>query len=157
MAKKMTYIQAETATDFSTAKALIIAYSKSLGLDLTFQDFQKELKTLDKTYNGPKGALIIAEVDGQPAGVVAVHEFSEGIAELKRLYVDPEFRHLGLGAQLAARIITKATDLGYRSIRLDTLPTMKGAQKLYKALGFRQIDAYRFNPVSGTLYLEKTL
>lgn len=157
MTKQITYIQATTASEFETAKRLILTFTQTLNLDLAFQNFQEEITSLDTRYNGPKGALLIAEVDGQPAGVVAVHEFSTGVAELKRLYVDPNFRHLGLGDQLVERIIAIATDKGYRSIRLDTLPTMTGAQKIYRALGFHVIDAYRYNPVAGTLFLEKTL
>lgn len=157
MTKQITYIQATTASEFETAKRLILAFTQTLNLDLAFQNFQEEITSLDTRYNGPKGALLIAEVDGQPAGVVAVHEFSTGVAELKRLYVDPNFRHFGLGAELVERIIAVATDKGYQRIRLDTLPTMTGAQKIYQALGFHAIDAYRYNPVEGTLFLEKTL
>ncbi|ANZ61338.1 acetyltransferase [Secundilactobacillus paracollinoides] len=157
MTKQITYIQARTATEFEIAKKLTLAYSKTLNLDLSFQNFQEEIASLDTRYNGPKGALLIAEIDGQPAGVVAVHEFSEGVAELKRLYVDPNFRQFGLGAELVERIIAIATDKGYQRIRLDTLPTMTGAQKIYRALGFHAIEAYRYNPVVGTLFLEKTL
>jgi ribosomal protein S18 acetylase RimI-like enzyme len=152
--QQVDYKHASTAMDFEAAKNVFIEYSKSLGFDLSFQDFADELNDLDTRYNKPKGDLILAYVDSQLAGAVAVHEFEPGIAEMKRLYVRDNFRKLGIGQELVARIIASAEDLGYKAIRLDTLKSMKGALKIYHAAGFKPIDPYRFNPLDGAEYLE---
>lgn len=152
--QQVDYKHASTATDFEAAKNVFIEYSKSLGFDLSFQDFSDELNDLDTRYNKPKGDLILAYVDSQLAGAVAVHEFEPEIAEMKRLYVRDDFRKLGIGQELVARIIASAEDLGYKAIRLDTLKSMKGALKIYHAAGFKPIDPYRFNPLDGVEYLE---
>ena len=93
-------------------------------------------------------------MNDQLAGVVAVHEFEPGIAEMKRLYVRDDFRKLGIGQELVARILASAERLGYQAIRLDTLKSMTGALKIYHAAGFKPIDPYRFNPLDGAEYLE---
>lgn len=148
------YRHANTAEEFAAAKKIFLEYSKSLGFDLSFQDFSDELNDLATRYNRPKGDLILAYVDSQLAGTVAVHEFEPGIAEMKRLYVRDDFRKLGIGQELVARIVASAKDLGYNAIRLDTLKSMKGALKIYHAAGFKAIDPYRFNPLDGAEYLE---
>ncbi|GAA3611492.1 GNAT family N-acetyltransferase [Secundilactobacillus similis] len=151
---QVTYQLATEPETFATAKQLILDYSASLELDLSFQHFDDELKRLAIEYAAPHGALILARVDGKPAGVIAVHQFADSIAEMKRLYVNPAYRQLGIGHQLVMRLLKVAKQLGYQAIRLDTLPTMKGAQKLYASVGFKPIEAYRFNPVAGTVFLE---
>lgn len=151
---QVTYQVATQPETFATAKQLILDYSASLGLDLGFQHFETELAQLAVEYAAPHGALILATVEGKPAGVIAVHQFEPQIAEMKRLYVKPEYRQFGIGRQLVTRLLQTAKQLGYRAIRLDTLPTMTGAQKLYAAVGFKPIKAYRYNPVAGTRFLE---
>lgn len=151
---QLEYRHAHSAADFAAAKNIFLEYSKSLGFDLSFQDFSDELNDLGTRYNKPNGDLILAYVDDQLAGVVGVHEFEPGIAEMKRLYVRDKFREFGIGQELVARILVSAENLGYQSIRLDTLKSMKGALKIYRAAGFKDIDAYRFNPLDGAEYLE---
>lgn len=148
------YRHANSADEFKAAKNIFIEYSKSLGFDLSFQDFSDELNQLDTRYHQPKGDLILAYVDSRLAGAVAVHEFEPGIAEMKRLYVRDDFRKLGIGQELVARIVASAKDLGYNAIRLDTLKSMMGALRIYHAAGFKNIDPYRFNPLDGAEYLE---
>ncbi|GEP73624.1 N-acetyltransferase GCN5 [Lentilactobacillus rapi DSM 19907 = JCM 15042] len=154
---QIAYKHATTKADFEAAKQLLIEYANSLGFDLKFQDFATELNELATRYNQPRGDLIMAYVDGELAGAVAVHEFEPGIAEMKRLYVRNGFRQLGIGRELVARILVSAKELGYRSIRLDTLKEMQGALKIYRAAGFKTIDSYRFNPLDGAEYLELQL
>jgi ribosomal protein S18 acetylase RimI-like enzyme len=97
--------------------------------------------------------------DGHLVGTVALRALdpARGICEMKRLYVAPEGRGQGLGRRLAERALTEARNLGYRAIRLDTLPSMREAQTLYAALGFRDIASYNGNPIAGTRFLEKVL
>lgn len=153
----ITYAFATTPTQFQTARTLILHYAQWLNLDLTFQDFDHELAHLTTEYAAPTGAMLLAYVDGQPAGVVGVHQFDDRIGEMKRLFVDTPYRHLGIGHQLVSRILRQAAQLHYDSVRLDTLPTMIGPQKLYASLGFKPIAPYRYNPVADALFLEYTV
>ena len=140
--------------DFSL---LLQEYAASLSFDLGFQGFARELEGLPAPYAPPGGARLLAYVDDEPGGCVAVRGFAVRVAELKRLYVRPAFRGLGLGRRLSGQAVTVARELGYARIRLDTTPEMAAAQALYRSLGFREIGAYRPNPVPGTRYFELEL
>ena len=133
---------------------LFIEYAKSLDIDLSFQSFEEELKLLPGKYGPPSGALFLATVDGNAAGCVALHSISEDICEMKRLYVRDQFRGMGIGNVLIEMIVSKAKELNYSMMRLDTLPFMKNAQALYERYGFYDIDPYVYNPVAGTRYME---
>ena len=143
--------------DVARARALFEAYAASLSVDLSFQNFAHELATLPGDYSPPAGRLLLASAGTQAIGVVAVRPLTQDICEMKRLYVTDEARGTGLGQQLVERAITEARAIGYTAMRLDTLPTMTSAIRLYRALGFREIAPYRDNPVAGTLYLEMAL
>jgi putative acetyltransferase len=140
-------------TDVGLVRVLLREYGDALGLDLAFQDFERELAELPGDYV----RLLVARVDGEPAGCVGVRPLGSGACELKRFYVRPAFRGRGVGRVLAEAAIAAARDLGYERMRLDTLPSMGEATALYEALGFRDIEPYRFNPVPGARYLEVTL
>jgi ribosomal protein S18 acetylase RimI-like enzyme len=161
-------VPAQTAEDFATARTLFRAYAESLGIDLTFQSFESELRNLPSQYGSPHGALLLAYgIDPKIAlGCVAVrplvdkgHHAAEpqsevkSCCEMKRLYVSPEARGMGLGKALVDAIIQRAKGLGYREMRLDTLPSMAGAQQLYTRAGFVEIQAYYETPLEGTLFL----
>ena len=139
--------------DLDVIRSLLLEYAASLGVDLGFQNFDQELATLPGDYAPPKGRLLLALNDGQPAGCVALRAIDETTCEMKRLYVKPQFRGLGLGTSLAERVIHEALKVGYRKMLLDTLPTMTQARKLYAQLGFQETHPYRFNPVQGTTYM----
>src|SRR3954466_15400631 len=146
--------QAKTAEQISLARTLFQEYGASLGFSLCFQNFDKELAGLPGDYAPPKGRLLIAYVEGEAAGCVALHEFEAGISEMKRLYVRPAFRGKRVGLALANGIIAAAREIGYESMRLDTVPSeMADAVKIYGRLGFKQIAPYRANPQAGTLYM----
>lgn len=146
----------------ATAALLMREYASFLGADLTFQGFEEELAELPGKYAPPDGALFIASVSqaegGQePAGCVALRNLGDGICEMKRLFVRPEYRGYGLGRLLSERIIGTARELGYRRIRLDTLDRLGEAVALYRGLGFVPIPAYCVNPLPGALFWEKVL
>lgn len=138
-------------------KQLFVAYAQSLEIDLAFQNFEKELKSLLGKYGPPDGVFILALVDGKGVGCIALRKISEGICEMKRLYVSDDYRKLGIGKKLITMVIEKALKLNYHYIRLDTLPTMKKAQDLYISLGFYDIDPYAYNPIKGTRFMEMKL
>ncbi|MEM7291801.1 MAG: GNAT family N-acetyltransferase [Pseudomonadota bacterium] len=138
-------------------RALFQEYAESLGVDLSFQNFDAELAELPKGYEPPEGALVIALFEGEVAGCVAMRRCAAGVAEMKRLYIRQAYRGHGIGRALAQAVIAKARDADYATIRLDTLPSMESARALYKVLGFKEIEAYRYNPIEGTAYLELDL
>ena len=148
---------ATTDQEFEDGRNLFQQYAESLDLDLGFQDFSNELKTIDKQYNKPKGALLLAYKNSIPVGCVGIREFDKDAAELKRMHVKTEYRKYKIGMKLLELIIEIAKELNYKSIRLDTLPTMTIAQNLYRSFGFSEIPPYRFNPFNGTVFMEKKL
>jgi ribosomal protein S18 acetylase RimI-like enzyme len=141
------------ADDLTIVHELITEYANSLGVDLSFQDLDHELSTLDSFYE----LTLLVRDDDRIAGCVALRRINNEICEMKRLYVRPAFRGINFGRQLAERIIDGARARGYKRMRLDTLPTMSAAIPLYRALGFVEIEPYRFNPVPGTRFMELTL
>jgi ribosomal protein S18 acetylase RimI-like enzyme len=148
-----------SAEEIATAAALFRAYAEALGIDLSFQDFEGELASLPGKYARPKGELLLARGNGgEPLGCVAMRPMSEdGCCEMKRLYVAPAARGLGLGLALVEAIITAAHRAGYREMRLDTLPTMATALSLYERQGFVRIAPYYDTPVVGTVFMAKQL
>jgi ribosomal protein S18 acetylase RimI-like enzyme len=147
-------IRAETSPHIESIRALFREYEAFLRVDLSFQDFENELSGLPGKYAPPRGDLLLAVVNHEPAGCVGVRELSGDICEMKRLYVRPAFKNMGLGRQLAREIIEVAADLGYLRMRLDTLETLENAMRLYLSLGFKKIDPYYHNPLKGVVYLE---
>jgi len=153
----VTYRIADTDEDFETGKELFKAYARSLNVDLSFQNFSKELDTLNQQYHQPSGGLLLAFCDELPAGCAGVRRLDENVAELKRMYVREEYQGLKIGVALLQRAIDLAKTLGYKNLRLDTLANMTKAQQLYYSFGFYEIQPYRYNPLLGTIYMEKDL
>lgn len=149
--------QARTPEDLQTIRELFAEYAASLGIDLGFQDFASELKTLPGAYGPPAGRLLLGETGSEFAGCVGLRPWALGVCEMKRLYVRPAFRGQRLGEALVEAVVAEARQLRYTRMRLDTLPTMRDAQGLYRRLGFRDIPAYRYNPVPGSVFLELEL
>lgn len=153
----LTYQIAKSADNFNDARELFTRYSKSLNIDLSFQNFAQELSLLETQYNKPSGALLLCYDGGIAIACVACRLLEPGTGELKRMYVNPDYRGRRIGEELLIRILDIARDLGYEKVRLDTLPTMHAAIKLYRSFHFYEIDPYRFNPVKGTVYMECVL
>jgi ribosomal protein S18 acetylase RimI-like enzyme len=142
----------ESLGDLADVRTLFLEYAHSIGVDLSFQNFDEELASLPGDYD----PILVAHWDGELAGCVAMHPFGD-VCEMKRLYVRPQFRAHKIGRALALRIIDEARTRDYRAMRLDTLPTMQGAMRLYESLGFVDIEPYRYNPIEGTRFLERKL
>src|SRR5688572_1921779 len=143
--------------DLPPIREMLEEYATWLGVDLSFQHFAEEIERLPGDYARPAGALLIARSEGRPVGMVALRAAGEHRGEIKRLYVRPEARGLCLGRRLAERVIDEARARGYAEIILDTLPVMQDAQRLYVALGFRDIPPYYPSPIRGTRYMALSL
>ncbi len=143
--------------DMVVLRALFLEYQGWLGVDLCFQGFEEELATLPGNYAPPAGGVWLAHVDGALAGCVGLRPHGGGACEMKRLWVRPGFRGLGLGRRLAETGIAAARRAGYRTLCLDTLGFMDEARALYQTLGFHEIPAYYDNPLEDVRYLELDL
>ena len=155
-----TITQAHTAEDLSSIKTLFQAYAIGLGLDISFQNFEHELANLPGKYAPPSGALLLARSTstGEAIGCAGLRPLQpEGTCEMKRLYVSPEGRGTGVGKALAEAVISGAKRLGYGRIVLDTLGSMVTPLKLYRELGFRDIEPYYHNPLGDVIFLELAL
>jgi len=153
----MDIVQATSPAQIAIVRELIAEYAASLGFDLGFQDFARELAGLPGDYAAPEGRMLLA-VDGPAtAGCVALRKLEHGVCEMKRLYVRPAFWGRGIGRALAAAVIAEARRIGYSHMRLDTVPAMTEAITLYRGLGFTPIEPYRHNPIPGTLFMELDL
>lgn len=151
-------ISAETPDQIEEIRRLFREYEKWLGLDLCFQNFERELAGLPGKYATPTGRLFLILVENKPAGCVALRKFDEEVCEMKRLFVRDRFRGLGLGKLLIERLIEDARAIGYKKIRLDTLPEkMPSAVALYKMYDFQPVEAYYKNSYGETLFMEKNL
>ena len=146
---------AESKDDFCKAKAIILAYADFLNADLSFQNFDSEMKSLDRMY-GPthNGCMLLAELSGDIVGTVGLRFLSEGVAEMKRMFVLPDFQGQGIGNTLMLSFIEKARELGYTSIKLDTIPELDKAIELYKKHRFTLTDPYCYNPHSQVQFYE---
>lgn len=151
-------IYAEAPARIEDARKIFREYEQWLGLDLCFQNFEEEMRSLPGKYAPPDGRLILAYKDGELAGGIALRKIEEGICEMKRLYLRENARSGGIGRELIEKLIEEARKIGYKKMRLDTFPPKMGkAVELYRSHGFYEIPPYYENPYDGVLYMEKVL
>jgi putative acetyltransferase len=149
--------QVSNTDDVAIVRSLMREYQQALGVDLCFQNFETELARLPGAYAPPTGRLLLATHEGVPVGCVALQGIGRERCEMKRLYIRPIARGLGIGRALVQRILDDARSMNYLDVVLDTLPSMTDAQHMYERFGFHEIDAYRPNPIAGARYLRKVL
>jgi ribosomal protein S18 acetylase RimI-like enzyme len=150
-------IRTAQPADIPVVRAMLREYVDWIGLDLAFQEIDAELDGLPGEYVPPRGALFVATDDTAHVGMIALRPFDGPIGEMKRLYVRPDARGRGLARQLVTVICDEARRLGYREIRLDTLPMMGDAQSLYVSCGFVDIPPYYDSPIAGTRFMARRL
>lgn len=157
----VTITPARTGPDFDVARVLFSQYAREMALNLPSQTFEQELVKLPGDYKPPRGELLLAYVNGLPAGCCALRPFfgDEHVdaAEMKRLYVNPVFRRFGIGQQLARRMLDIARAAGYRTVLLDTISKMQAARALYAELGFHETAPYAPEPIADACYLKADL
>lgn len=152
------YFEASEPQHYEAAVKLIKEYMAYLNENLCFQSVDAEMQNLPAMYSGAVGSLLLCRAEGgEYAGMVAIRQKGEGICEMKRLYVLPQFHGYGIGKKLSQMIIEKAKELGYKTMVLDTLERLQPALKLYEALGFQRTGAYYKNPLTGVVYMSKEL
>jgi putative acetyltransferase len=133
-------------------------YSNELNENLCFQSFDEELKNPLKKYGGSYGSLLLAFWNNEPAGCIALQPLNkEGVCEMKRLYVRPQYRKFGIGEELVKMLLTEAKEKGYKKMVLDTLERLQAAIRLYEKYGFKNTSAYYINPLPNVVYMEKFL
>ena len=150
-------LKPSSAAQWREARRLVEEYAASLDIDLCFQNFAQELEQFEIQYAPPTGAFLLARHGDAFVGCVGLRKLSDTVGEIKRLYVAPSARGLGLGEALVRGIVDEGKRLKYARLVLDTLPSMLAAQSLYRAMGFRPVAPYRHNPVAGTAFLELQL
>jgi putative acetyltransferase len=153
----MTIDPAATPSDIEAARGLFQEYADRLGISLCFQGFSAELADLPGQYAPPRGRLLLASENGGAVGCVALRPISQSVGEMKRLFVRPAFRGQGIARNLAEKLIAESRTIGFQSIRLDTLPAMSAATRLYRSLGFVRCAAYYETPLQDTIFMELKL
>ena len=155
---EMQFVQVTSSEHVKFARQLFEEYAAALAISLCFQNFDKELAELPGRYSPPSGRLLLAYLEEDLAGCIALRSLDSRTCEMKRLFLRPDFRGQGLGRVLVERIIDEGRSIGYERMRLDTLPgRMDTAIALYRAIGFREIPAYYENPVEGATFMELEL
>jgi GNAT superfamily N-acetyltransferase len=147
----------ESEDDIEVARELILEYGRLRNFDAAMGDYEKELAELPGEYSSPQGCLLLAFFDDYPAGCIALRKIDDDFCEMKRLYVKPKYRGKKVGKALVLELIKEACQIGYKFMRLDNHPWMIEAESLYLSVGFKEIEAYRFNPIEGAKFFELDL
>lgn len=158
MEKSYQVIEVNEEKHYQQLAKLFREYEQDLGFELSFQNFNDELKNLRKMYGPPHGkAFLLKDADENYFGCVAVRKLENQIGEIKRMYLNPKWRGKGYGKILMDIALKATKNLGYKKVRLDTLDTMKSAIAIYKEAGFYEISQYRENPFNNAVFMEKVL
>jgi len=150
-------VKANTCEQMEIARGIFLRYAQSLDFDLSFQGLTAELAGLPGDYGPPTGCLLLALEASEAVGSVALRKIGDGVCEMKRLFLNPQQRGKGIGRILVQAVIQEAKRLGYKRMRLDTVPSMTSAIGLYRSLGFEEISPYCHNPVPGAKFFELRL
>ncbi len=150
-------ILVQSKEEYNTAKKLIREYADSLDFSLDFQDIRGELNSLSNYYGPPKGLILLVKSGEEYVGVTCLRNLGNFIAEIKRMYLKPSSRGKSLGRRMLNRTIEEAKRLGYRHLRLDTVPEMESAIHLYSSTGFYRIEGYNNTPIPNALFMEYKL
>ena len=153
----MQICEARSPEQIAAVVNLFREYAAWLQIDLCFQGFNAELAALPGAYAPPRGRLLLGRGADGPAGCVALRPVGDVTCEMKRLFLRPEFRGKGVGRAMTLRLLDEARSIGYKNLRLDTLPSMKEAIALYRSLGFQEISPFRDLPAPGTLFMTISL
>jgi ribosomal protein S18 acetylase RimI-like enzyme len=153
----MNIITLNNKNDMEHVRALFLEYAESLPFKLDFQNFEQELDDLPGKYKEPSGCIMVAFIDEEAVGCIAIREIENNICEMKRLYVKSKYRGVGMGKKLVDESIKKAKEKGYKYMKLDTLASMKGAVSLYRSKGFIDIESYIYNPFEDALFMQLKL
>ena len=153
----MPIVNVVTAGQLAQVRELFEEYWSSFGFTPCFQNFSGELAALPGDYAPPAGRLWLALVEGQAAGCAALRRLDGDTCEFKRLFVRSQYRGLGLGRQLLARVIAEAKAAGYRQLVCDTMPVMADALAMYRRAGFERTEAYSGHPAPGAIFLRLAL
>ena len=148
---------AQTSEEIQDVRNLLLEYGELRKHDSALGNYEKELALLPGKYTIPEGVLLIAYFENEPAGCVAFQSFSDGICEMKRMFVLPRFQGNQIGKEMMKMLLKQAKKIGYKKMYLDTHPWMKPAQNLYQKFGFTQIERYNNNPTPGIIFFEKEL
>lgn len=152
------FTEATSDDHFAMAAQLFKEYASQIGIGLEFQNFEEEVRNLERQYARPQGVIyLIFDLKGAAIGCFGIRKLESTIAELKRMYVKPKFRGRGIGREMLKKSKDIGRQLEYQKMRLDTLSTMHAAIALYETMGFYEIDAYRYNPIPGAKYFEVDL
>ncbi|UCE39549.1 MAG: GNAT family N-acetyltransferase [Thermoplasmata archaeon] len=147
----------ESEDDIEIARELILEYGRIRNFDAAMGDYEKELAGLPGEYSLPHGCLLLAFYDDDPVGCVALRKIDDDFCEMKRLFVKEKYRGKKIGKALVLELISEACQIGYKFMRLDNHPWMIEAEFIYKSVGFKEIEAYRFNPTKGVKFFELDL
>ena len=139
---------------FSEYTDILIEGDPSFKEYLEIQNYDDELKHLEKKYGLPYGRLYLVYYNNEVAGCIGLKKIDKKNCEMKRLYVRPKFRGKQIGEQLIEKIIKAAKEIGYSYMLLDTLPFLKGAIYLYKKYGFYEIASYNNSPMDTSIYMK---
>lgn len=143
--------------ELEEVRKIFLEYAEYLKIDLCFQHFEEELQTLSKVYAAPSGCIILAKINDEIVGCVALKPIADGVCEMKRLYVKPTARGQKVGKELVTELIRFAQNAQYQTMKLDTLTHLTEAISLYRSFGFKETSAYVYNPLDEVLYFELSL